>query len=115
MSKADIAESNLILFGTPASNKLLAKIVKSLPVKWTNSEIEIKGQKFNANTHTLALIYPNPLNPSKYIVFNSGHTFSKADLDGTNALLYPRWGDWAVIEIATGKPVAAGLFDDSWQ
>ncbi|MBI2689990.1 MAG: prolyl oligopeptidase family serine peptidase [Acidobacteria bacterium] len=115
VSKADIAESHLVLWGTPVTNKLMAKVVKSLPVKWTATEIEIKGRKFDAKSHTLALIHPNPLNPSKYVVFNSGHTFGKADLDGTNALLYPRWGDWAVVETATGKVAAAGFFDENWQ
>jgi dienelactone hydrolase len=115
VSKADMADSHLILFGTPAGNKLIAKIVKLLPVRWTESEIQIKGQTFDARTHTLALIQPNPLQPSKYVVLNSGHTFSRADLEGTNALLYPRLGDWAVIETATGKTAAAGFFDENWR
>ncbi|HEU0123110.1 MAG TPA: prolyl oligopeptidase family serine peptidase [Bryobacteraceae bacterium] len=115
LSKSDIAESHLVLWGTPANSKLIAKVVKDLPVRWTAAEIEIKGQKFDAKTHTLALIQPNPMNPSKYVVLNSGHTFGKADLVGTNALLYPRYGDWAVIETATGQVKAAGLFDEFWQ
>ena len=115
VSKADIADSHLVLYGTPATNKLMAKVVKSLPVKWTPTEIEVKGQRFDSRDYTLALIQPNPLNPSKYIVFNAGHTFSKNDLNGTNALLYPRWGDWAVIETKTGIVKASGLFDDSWK
>ncbi len=115
VTKADIAESHLVLWGTPATNKMMAKMIKDLPARWTNTEIEIRGQKFDARTHTLALIHPNPLNPAKYVVLNSGHTFAKSDLTGTNALLYPRWGDWAVIENATGKPVAAGMFDENWR
>lgn len=115
VSKSDISDNNLVLWGTPASNKLIAKVMKNLPARWTATEIEIKGQKFDSKTHTLALIHPNPLNPSKYVVLNSGHTFEKADLVGTNALLYPRWGDWAVFDTATRKLVAAGMFDENWQ
>ena len=115
ITKADINENHLVLWGTPATNKLIAKVIKDLPVRWTAAEIEVNNQKFDAKTHTLALINPNPLNPNKYVVLNSGHTFAKSDLTGTNALLYPRWGDWAVIETATGKVKAAGLFDDSWR
>ncbi|MBM3787784.1 MAG: hypothetical protein FJW30_25805 [Acidobacteria bacterium] len=115
LSKKDVAGSHLILFGTPASNKTIEKVVKQLPVRWTASEIAIKGQTFDAKTHTLALIQPNPLNPSKYVVLNSGHTFTSEDLKGTNALLYPRWGDWAVIETATGRVKAAGFFDEYWK
>jgi len=115
VGKADIADSHLVLWGTPSTNPLIAKVLKNMPVRWTASEIEIKGQKFDAASHTLALIQPNPLNPTKYVVFNSGHTFGKADLIGTNALLYPRLGDWAVIETATGQVKAAGLFDEHWR
>ena len=51
-----------------------------------------------------------------------GHTFQEADLRGTNALLYPRLGDWAVIkpkptakDPAGYEVVAAGLFDSHWR
>lgn len=116
VSKQDIAESNLVLFGTPATNKWIKDTVKKLPaVTWDDKKIVIDGQTFDAATHTLALIQPNPLNPEKYVVYNSGHTFGKAEFEGTNALLYPRLGDYAVIETATGKVKLAGLFGNSWQ
>ncbi|MBM3756548.1 MAG: hypothetical protein FJW38_21485 [Acidobacteria bacterium] len=115
LAKSDIAESHLVLFGTPSTNKTMERVIKNLPVRWTASEIEIKGQKFDASTHRLALIQPNPLNPSKYVVLNAGHSFGVDDLKGTNALLYPRWGDWAVIENATGKLKATGFFDEGWR
>ena len=38
------------------------------------------------------MIVPNPLNPDRYVVFNSGHTFHEEEFKGTNALLYPIWG-----------------------
>jgi len=34
---------------------------------------------------------------------------------GTNALLYPRLGDYAIVKPATTEVVRAGLFDDHWQ
>jgi hypothetical protein len=68
------------------------------------------------------LIFPNPADPQHYVVINSGHTFAEDDLRGTNALLYPRWGDWAVIRPTptTDQPLAhelpaSGLFDEFWQ
>ena len=47
-------------------------------------------------------------------------TFTQTDVGspfdyGTNALLYPRVGDWCVTEIATGKVVAEGVFDRNWK
>jgi hypothetical protein len=115
VSKSDIAGNHLILFGTPASNRLMARMLKDIPARWSASTIEIKGQSFDATSHRLVLVQPNPLNPQKYVVFNSGHTFARSDLEGTNALLYPRLGDWAVIETASGAVKAAGFFNEHWR
>ena len=35
VTDADIANSNLVLWGDPGSNKVLARIADKLPVKWT--------------------------------------------------------------------------------
>ena len=67
-----------------------------------------------------ALIYPSPLNASRYVVLNTGHTFHAADFQGTNALLYPRLGDFAILRLTPddppqASPVVVGLFDDAWR
>jgi hypothetical protein len=106
---------NIVAFGTPATNPLIAKVVKNGPIQWTDKEIVVGGRKFDAATHLLSMIYPNPDNPRRYLVVNSGHTFKEADFKGTNVLLYPREGDWAVTEVASGKVVAEGAFDRHWK
>lgn len=87
---------NLILFGDPGSNSILAKVVPRLPLKWTKTAIEVFDQKYDSATHGLSLIYPNPLSPRKYVVINSGHTFHAADFANSNAWLFPRLGDIAM-------------------
>jgi hypothetical protein len=72
------------------------------------------GQKFSAADHVPVLIYPNPLNPKRYIVINSGHTFGDAEFRGTNALLFPRLGDYAVLG-RDGAVSIAGLFNENWK
>ncbi len=118
----DVANRHLILFGDPASNSLLAQTVDALPLTWTKDQIVFAGQTVSAAEHVPVLIYPSPLNGSKYVVLNSGHTFHAADFRGTNALLYPRLGDFALLKLAATKndPLAnevivAGLFDDFWR
>jgi hypothetical protein len=114
---------HLILFGDPQSNPLIAKLLPKLPITWTKEKLVVNGVEYDPKTHVPVLIYPNPLNENKtYVVINSGHTFKEADLKGTNALLYPRLGDWAVIkptptakDPAAYEVVAAGLFDENWQ
>lgn len=125
-SAQDVTEKDhdrhLVLFGTPESNPLLARILPQLPIQWSANELVVNGQKYDARTHLPVLIYPNPLNPTRYVVINSGHTFGEADLKGTNAMLFPRLGDWAVVTPAPTKadPAAlevhaAGLFDEFWK
>ena len=116
----DIANRNLILFGDPSSNSLLGYVLDALPLTWTKEQVVMNGKAFPAANHVPVLIYPNPLNPSRYLVLNSGHTFHEADFQGTNALLFPRLGDFAVLRTSEADPLAvevatAGLFDEYWQ
>jgi len=115
IAPADHEAANIIAFGTPSTNPLIARLLQYAPIHWSNDGIVVGGRKFDAATHLLAMIYPNPDNPRRYIVVNSGHTFHEADFKGTNALLYPRVGDWAVMEIASGRVVAEGVFDRNWR
>ncbi len=122
VSNEDIAGKHLILFGDPGSNNLISQVLDGLPLKWTRDTLELAGVKGAAADHVPALIYPNPLNAGRYVVLNSGHTFHEADFKGTNALLYPRLGDYAVLKLQT-TPTAplgvqvetSGLFDDFWR
>jgi predicted esterase len=91
-----LLEKNLILFGDPGSNSILAKIAERLPVRWTKSSIEVFGEKFDPATHGVSFVYPNPMSPRKYVVVNSGHTFHAADFAKSNAWLFPRLGDIAI-------------------
>jgi hypothetical protein len=72
------------------------------------------GQEHPAPGHLPSLIVPNPLNRSRYLALNSGHTFDAAAFRGTNALLYPRLGDWGLTDLE-GRMVATGLFDEKWR
>jgi hypothetical protein len=120
ITEADIAASNLVLWGDPSSNRILARIADKLPVKWTASGIVVGKDRFLPETHAAILIYPNPLNPAKYVVLNSGFTFREADYL-SNARQTPKLPDYAVADLTTppdgrfpGKIVSAGFFDEEW-
>jgi hypothetical protein len=115
VTAADIADHNLILFGDPWSNSVIAKIVGKLPVQWTKQEIRLAGRTVDAAVYAPVLIYPNPLNPNRYVVINSGHTFSDSDWRGTNANLYPHIGDFALVSLGTGEIAHSGYFDEHWK
>jgi hypothetical protein len=116
-----IANSNLILWGDPSSNKVLAKIADKLPIKWTSKEVTVGAKTYSSDTHVAVLIFPNPLNPKKYVVLNSGFTFREYDYLN-NARQVPKLPDWAVVDITTpassrwpGNVAAADFFTDAWE
>jgi dienelactone hydrolase len=117
VTEEDIAGKHLILFGDPNSNSLIAQILNRLPLKWTKESIELGGKTYTSADHVPVLIYPSPLNSARYVVLNSGHTFHAADFKGTNALLYPRLGDYAVLKVTEkdASPAVAGIFDEFWR
>jgi len=117
----DIASRNLVLWGDPQSNKLLARIADKLPISWTAQEIKVGAQTFTSADHVPALIFPNPLNPNRYVVLNSGFTYREYDYL-SNARQVPKLPDYAIIDIT--KPVTsqvpggiatAGFFGEHWQ
>jgi hypothetical protein len=113
----DIEGHHLILFGDPGSNRFLARLLKGLPLRWTESEIVLGGRTFSARDHVPVLITANPINPLRYVVINSGHTFGAREFRRTNALLFPRLGDYAVFGFAsqTNMPEVSGYFDEKWK
>lgn len=126
ITKEDIQSRNLILFGDPGSNWVINEVLPHLPLTWSKDSLKFGGQEYSATDHLPALIFPNPLAGAneRYIVLNSGHTFREAELAKLNYLLFPRWGDWAVLQIdpsrlatepLTEKVIRAGYFDEQWQ
>jgi hypothetical protein len=120
----DVATKHLILFGDPSSNSLVADVLSRLPLKWTKKTITFAGKDYDAATHVPVMIYPSPLASDRYLVLNSGHTFHQPEFSGTNALLFPRLGDHAILKLSPEKdkkgPLdrevqSAGLFDDFWR
>lgn len=117
----DIATSNLILWGDPTSNQLMGQISERFPIAWDDEGIEVKDDKYDSENHALIAIYPNPINPDRYVVLNSSFTFREfAYLN--NARQVPKLPDWAVVDVRTapnsrwpGKIVAANFFDELWQ
>jgi pimeloyl-ACP methyl ester carboxylesterase len=99
----DVEKYHLILFGDASSNKWTKKIAPMLLRAWPGAPL------------VPAMIAPNPLNPSRYVVFNSGHTFHEEEFKGSNALLYPYLGDYAMIAPGQRSVVRGGVFDTEWR
>lgn len=118
----DLKNSHLVLWGDPSSNKLLARIADKLPIKWNGKTIQVGKQSFDATKHVPVFIFPNPLNPSRYVVINSGFTFPQF-AGASNSQQTPKLPDWAVLDLSVpladrihGKGVvAADFFGEKWE
>lgn len=121
LTEQHIADHNLILFGTPETNAIIKDVVKRLPVQWDADGVQVGKQQFAGSDNALVMISPNPANPERYVVLNSGFTFREYDYLN-NARQTPKLPDWAVID--TRQPITsrgpsgvldAGFFDEAWQ
>jgi len=117
VTEADFARYNVALFGDPGSNRWIARLNGKLPVQWTRQDVSLGSQTFPSVEHLPALVYPNPLSPSRYVVLNSGLTIDEREYQADYSM--PRLGDFAVLKVKEGAEVPeaahAGLFDESWQ
>ncbi|MSV28288.1 MAG: hypothetical protein EXQ52_06025 [Bryobacterales bacterium] len=117
VTEADFAKYNVALFGDPGSNRWIAKVQGKLPVAWSREAVKVGSDRFPAAEHLPALVYPNPLQPSRYVVLNSGLTIEEREYQSDYSM--PRLGDFAVLKVQEGVDVpevaVAGLFDESWR
>ena len=121
VSVNDFKNKNLVLWGDPSSNLVLKDIADKLPIVWKDGKIVVGADSFDGSTHVPLLIYPNPLNPKKYVVLNSGFTFREYDYLN-NARQVPKLPDFAIVDVTTppnarypGKIALAGFFGEKWE
>ncbi len=123
ITRADMQDANIVLWGDPQSNETLGILNAHLPILWNTAEktLSVGAQSFDAATHVPLLIYPNPLAPHRYVVLNSSFTYREYDYLN-NARQTPKLPDWAIVDIRTppnsrfpGKVVAADFFDEQWK
>ncbi len=120
VTAADIAGSHLVLFGDPSSNAVYRRIADRLPIRWRGDGVVVGLEKFSSS-HAPVFVYPNPLNPKKYVVINSGFTFHD---QANNAMQSPKLPDWAVVDTTKSGnnfrylPLfveSQGFFDEAWK
>ena len=127
VTPVDIAQNNLILYGTAQSNALLRQMQPNLPIQVNDTGINVGTTQFNGTQYGCYFIYPNPLNPAHYIVV-SHQSIPGAVPKDLEALSW-YWPDYVVFD-TTRQPgaciqsefaylpetfVDTGYFDANWQ
>lgn len=114
----DIKQYNLILFGTPKTNRILQRIADKLPIGIDEGKFTVGAKTYEGGKLGLAMIYPNPLNPERTVVIYSGTRWGEALSKNHKLDLLP---DYIVFDDTTA-PVSstnnfkvAGFFDINWK
>ena len=72
LSDADAALYSLILIGGAEANLVSRKLAGQLPFEISPEKIKIGDRTFEATDARLQAIYPNPLNPQRYVLLVAG-------------------------------------------
>jgi pimeloyl-ACP methyl ester carboxylesterase len=110
---------SLVLFGLPQNNTVVKRIAGALPFQLSRERIVLPdGRIFSTGSVGLALTYPNPLAPDRYVLIFSGVPWGSGRPRNHKFDLLP---DFAVYTTEIEQPIginrclAAGLFDQNWK
>lgn len=116
----DLKTKNLILFGEPDTNPKMAELLGQTPLAWKNNAVKLGAKSWKGESVVPLAIYPNPKQPVRYIVLNSGPTIREKS-DPNNSLQTPQLPDWAVLDVSVpstdstpAKILDAGFFNEEW-
>ena len=117
VSPQDIAQRNLILFGDAESNLVVRRIAPKLPLHIAQAEFVLAGRTFPRPESSLLMVYPNPLNPARYVLLNVG-AFWGQFLSINHKLDHVP--DFIVFKDSratdgNNEYLCAGYFDNNWQ
>lgn len=114
-----IREKNLVLIGSPEANSVVMRIKDSLPFKISRDTIMLPGGKsFHGRHIGLALTYPNPLAPDRYVLIMKGILWGERRAQNHRFDLLPDFavfGADAIPAININRFYAAGFFDENWR
>jgi predicted peptidase len=117
VTEALIQSRSLILFGTPESNRVLARLHERLPIKIGKQRYEVAGKTYEGASLGLVMCYPNPLNPKRYVVIYSGELYGEKCGNNHKHDFLP---DFIVFNTRqfnyddTNQHEVAGFFDMNW-
>lgn len=114
----DIESANLVLFGTPQTNAVLAKVADKLPLGIGDHSYKVGERTFAGPDLGLVLCYPNPLNQKHYVLVYAGEAWGqKLSVNHKHDLL-PDFEIFTTKSFGrddTNDALCAGFFGMDWQ
>jgi predicted esterase len=114
--------AHLVLYGTPGDNSVLDEIAGQLPIKVDGEALVAGDKRFQGKGLGTRFIYPNPKNPERYVIVQTGPT-----LDGVRRghhlpdfvpdyVIYDARTTGARARLVPAKaPLSRGYFDARWR
>ena len=122
VTREDVANYHLVVFGDPGSNSILAALAPLLPIQWNAQSVKVGRESYKAEDHVPSFICANPKNPNRYIVVNAGHnTMKRGETRKLPVVNLQRLGDYSILklerngELIQEQQVLEGLFDEEWK
>jgi dienelactone hydrolase len=124
LTDSEAARYSLLLFGGPEANAVTAKLAGRLPIRIAADEIAVDGKSFRVTNAAVQMLYPNPLNPARYVLLDAGSSVDglymcdplNRDLgDWDFAILDGRYPPQAQRVPQYKSRVVSGVFDASWR
>ncbi len=96
--------------------------MKDLPISIKNKRLIIDGQEIEKEDVAFQMVYPNPLNPEKYVVIKGGTSAKGEELAGLFNVIFSGSGlpdfiiyDKTAKEKGWAAFIDAGFFDLNWK
>ena len=113
---------NLILFGGPSENSIVGRIGRHLPISVEGEGIAVGSHIVEGSRLAAEFIYPNPLNPERFVVVHMAADYAGLGLSDFFKTLYAGAGlpDFIVFddEVRTrgwAGVICTGFFDSDWR
>ncbi len=113
-----MGDYNLVLFGTPATNAILAEIAGELPIGIEDHRYTVGDEVHAGENLGLVMCYPNPLSPGRYVAVYSGEYYGERLPTNHKFDLLPDFIVFTADQYdydQTNLYNCAGFFDMDWQ
>ena len=74
LTEAELLGNNLILYGTHASNSILARFAGDLPLAFEGDAIRLSDRSYTSDHTAVFAVFPHPKNPDRYVAVHGGVT-----------------------------------------
>lgn len=108
LSEEELHSTNLVLFGTPANNRVLARLADGFPIEICADSIQLGRRRWRGGRAALNMVCRNPLAPENWIMINSA--FSEAGYLNLDREIPHGAPDYLIFN-AKGRLARAGLLE----